>query len=134
MSPPGLPDRYSGISLTKIQAMKDFVFIFRNSLYEGEKQSPEELQAITTSWMNWMGSIAAQNKLSNPGNRLAYADARTVKPGNVVTDGPYTEIKEFINGFIVVKTETIEEAVELAKGCPIFSAGGNVEVRTTIPM
>jgi len=75
-----------------------------------------------------MGSIAAQNKLANRGNRLDFEGA-TVRPGNVVTDGPYAEIKEILGGYIVVNTASIEEAVELAKGCPILNIGGNVEVR-----
>ena len=113
--------------------MKEFVLIFRNSLNKGEKPSPEQMQEIMNSWMNWMGSIAAQNKLANPGNRLAYGEAKIVSPGQVVTDGPFTEIKEFINGYIIVKVDTVDEAVELGKGCPILKDGGNVEVRAIIP-
>lgn len=81
--------------------------------------------------MNWLGSIAAQNKLVDKGNSLLPRSdsAKTVKPGNVVTDGPYTEIKEFISGYIVVRAENIDEAVEMAKGNPIFKIGGNIEVR-----
>jgi len=37
-------------------------------------------------------------------------------------------------GTTVVKTETFDEAVELAKGCPILKVGGTVEVRTIIMM
>jgi len=55
-----------------------------------------------------------------------------VAPGNVVTDGPYTEVKEFINGYIVVKTQSVEEAVEIAKACPMLFGGGKVEVRPLV--
>ena len=82
-----------------------------------------------TRWMNWMGGIASQNKLANSGNRLSVSNSKTVKSKDLVVDGPYTEIKEFINGYIIVKTDTIDEAVDLAKDCPIFHIGGNVEVR-----
>ena len=50
----------------------------------------------------------------------------------MVTDGPYMEIKEFINGYTIVKTANIDEAVDLAKGCPILTVGGNVEVRAIV--
>jgi hypothetical protein len=50
----------------------------------------------------------------------------------VVTDGPFTEIKEFINGYIVVKAQTIDDAIEIAKECPILLIGGNVEVRKVV--
>ena len=82
--------------------------------------------------MNWLASIAAQNKLADKGNTLSVTNAKTVQPGNVVTDGPYTEIKEFISGYVIVKTDTIEEAIDLAKANPIFTMGGNIEVREVI--
>jgi hypothetical protein len=111
--------------------MKEFVLIFRNSDDPHFKPSPEQMQEVVTTWMNWMGSIAAQNKIANSGNRLSVSNAKTVRP-NTVTDGPYAEIKEFINGYIVVKTENIDDAVALAKDCPILQIGGNVEVRAVV--
>jgi hypothetical protein len=42
------------------------------------------------------------------------------------------EIKEALGGFIIVKTDSLEDAAEIAKGCPILTIGGNVEVRELI--
>ncbi len=110
--------------------MKEFALIFRLKDISDFQPSPEQMQER----MNWLGSIAAQNKLVDKGNTLLLApgSAKTVKPDNVVTDGPYTEIKEFISGYIVVKTDTIEEAVEIAKENPIFKIGGSIEVREVL--
>ncbi|HSZ72346.1 MAG TPA: YciI family protein [Cytophagaceae bacterium] len=108
--------------------MKDFLFVFRNDYNAMPPITPEETQAVTKQWMDWIGGIAAQNKLTDRGSSLT-SKGKVVKVNNVITDGPYTEIKEFIGGFSIVKAETIEEAAELAKGCPIFAVGGNVEVR-----
>lgn len=112
--------------------MKEFVLIFRNSANPDAKPSPEQMQKVLTDWMNWMGSIAAQEKLADQGNRLSMSEAKTVKPNDVITDGPFTEIKEFINGYIIVKVDNIEEAVSIAKDCPILMIGGNVEVRAVV--
>ncbi|MES1226190.1 MAG: YciI family protein, partial [Bacteroidota bacterium] len=90
--------------------------------------SPEEMQAMTKKWMDWIGGIAAQNKLVDRGNRLDGA-GKVVRPNNVITDGPYSEIKELIGGYTLVKANSLEEAAALAKGCPILTIGGNVEVR-----
>lgn len=110
--------------------MKEFVLIFRLSNIEDFRPSPEQMQER----MNWLGSIAAQNKLVDKGNTLlpTQGSAKTVRPDNSVTDGPYTEIKEFISGYIVIKAESIDEAVEIAKGNPIFTVGGNIEVREVL--
>ena len=108
--------------------MKDYLLVFRSDNREFQKRSPDEMQAITKRWMDWIGGIAAQNKLSDRGNRLV-ATGKVVKPGNVIVDGPYTEIKEAIGGYSIVRSESIEEAIELTKQCPIFAVGGSIEVR-----
>ena len=106
--------------------MKDFLFVYRADAPNAQP-SPEEMQASMNQWMNWLGNIGAQNKLVDRGNRLQ--PVGKVLRGTLVTDGPYTEIKESIGGYSIVKADSIDEAIELAKDCPIFQVGGSVEVR-----
>ena len=112
--------------------MNEFILIFRSE--PGTTVlTPEQMKNVSQPWLDWMGSLAAQNKLANMGNRLGY-NAAVLKPNDVVINGPYAEIKEIIAGFSVVFAETLEEAIEIAKGCPIFDVGGSVEVRNVIQM
>ncbi|MBN9160557.1 MAG: hypothetical protein J0I07_06320, partial [Myxococcales bacterium] len=37
-----------------------------------------------------------------------------------------------VGGFLIVTAKDLEQAAELAKGCPIFEAGGRVEVRAIV--
>ncbi len=91
--------------------------------------SPEQIQVWMKQTMDWIGGIAAQNKFSS-GTGLLFDDARVVRSTKVVTNGPFGEIKETIGGFIVVKADSVEEAVEFAKGCPVLQGEGNtMEVR-----
>jgi hypothetical protein len=114
--------------------MKEFLLVFRRDFVAAESQpSPEQLQAMMKPWQDWMGSLAAQNKLVDSGNRLA-SEGRVVASNKVVTNGPYVEVKEAIGGYIIVKAASIDEAAELAKDCPILTIGGNVEVRTVVEM
>jgi hypothetical protein len=108
--------------------MDEFILIFRHE--DGLKvASPGQIQIWMKQTKDWMGGIDAQNKLSG-GNGLPFADARVVRPNNIVTNGPFGEIKETIGGYIIVKAENIDEAVEFAKGCPVLQGDGNsVEVR-----
>ena len=111
--------------------MKEFALIFRLKDISDFRPSPEQMQER----MNWLAGIASQNKLTDKGNTFLpnVGSAKTVKPNNVVTDGAYTEIKEFISGYVLVKADTIDEAVEIAKGNPIFDqVGGNIEVREVL--
>ena len=91
--------------------------------------SPEQLEIWMKQTMDWIGGIAAQNKFV-AGTGLPFEDARVVKHNKIVTNGPFGEIKETIGGFITVKADSVEEAVEFAKGCPVLQGEGNtVEVR-----
>ncbi len=108
--------------------MKEFLLIFRNELKARTSASPEEMQATTKKWMDWIGGVAAQNKLVERGNRLS-SSGKVVKAHNVITDGPYSEIKESVGGYSIIKTDSYEDAVEIAKGCPVLAVGGNVEIR-----
>jgi len=110
--------------------MKDFLFVYRADYenYPNARRSPEEMQAMTQKWMNWVAGIAAQGKLGDRGSSLVNS-GKVLRSNGSVSDGPYTEIKESIMGYSIVKALSIEEATELADGCPILSFGGNVEIR-----
>ncbi len=49
-----------------------------------------------------------------------------------VTDGPYVEVKDSIQGFMFAEAEDIGQAVELSKACPILESEGSVEIRAIV--
>lgn len=112
--------------------MSEFMMIFRNEYNPTSMPSPEQMQASIKQWQDWIGGIAAQGKFIST-NRLGF-EGKTLKPNNVIADGPYAEVKEIIGGYILVKAATIDEAIQLAHGCPILHIGGHVEVRNVMPM
>ena len=107
--------------------MKEFMMIFRNERNDAPQPSPEEMQQSVKLWNDWIGGIAAQDKLVAT-DALGF-EGQTVTKDTVVSDGPYVEVKEYISGYTTVKAETLAEAVKMTKGCPIFLNGGTVEVR-----
>lgn len=46
----------------------------------------------------------------------------------LITDGPFAEIKEALGGFYIIETESLDQALELAAGCPT----GVLEVRPVL--
>ncbi|HLY68577.1 MAG TPA: YciI family protein [Puia sp.] len=113
--------------------MKEFLFIYRSDYLSIPQGSPEQMEALTLRWMDWIKSIGIQNKLTDRGNRLT-TTGKVVKSNDVVINGPFMEIKEFIGGYTLIKSTSYDDAIELAKGCPILSIGGNVEVREIDPV
>ena len=108
--------------------MDEFILIMRHE--DGQKvASPEQIQMWMKQTQDWIGSIAAQNKFVG-GTGLPFDDAKVVHHGKMVTNGPFGDIKETIGGYIIVKAESVDEAVEFAKGCPVLQGEGNtMEVR-----
>src|SRR5688572_33358943 len=108
--------------------MDEFMLIFRHQ--DGQKlASPGQMQIWMKQTMDWIAGIAAQNKFSG-GNGLPFKDARIVHHNNIVTNGPFGDIKETIGGYIIVKAGSVDEAVEFAKLSPILQGEGNtIEVR-----
>src|SRR5882757_7131672 len=108
--------------------MDEYALIMRHE--DGTKiASPEQMEIWMKMTMDWIGGIAAQNKFVS-GTGLTFEEPRVVWHNNVITNGPFGEIKETIGGFVIVKADSVEEAVEFAKGAPVLQGDGNsVEVR-----
>lgn len=108
--------------------MSEFALLFRQPSYDYSSMPAHEMAALQTRWQDWIGSIAAQGKLAGNAIRLA-ADGKVLKPGGLITDGPFVEIKERLGSLLIIRADSIDEAITLAHGCPSLDAGGSVEVR-----
>jgi hypothetical protein len=85
-----------------------------------ERELPqEELIGAMTSYQEDLvkaGVLLASEGLydSSTGSRVVYkAGKRTV------VDGPFTEAKELVAGFMLIQVKSRDEAIEWAKRCPV---------------
>jgi hypothetical protein len=108
--------------------MKEFALLFRQPSYDYGNITPTEWEALAKRWQEWVGKIVSQDRLVNNGIRLAL-EGKVLKAGGVVTDGPFVEIRERLGSFIVVRAESLDDAVTLAHGCPALDYNGSVEIR-----
>jgi hypothetical protein len=110
--------------------MNDFLYLFRSS---PPSFSPQEMQEQMKLWMAWMKGLSDSGHLKSRGERLNQRLGKVVgKDG--ATDGPFTEAKDIIGGYIVVSATDLDHAVRLCAGCPVLAAGGRVEVRPIMKM
>jgi hypothetical protein len=112
--------------------MEEYVLLMRLDILTKDAQpSPEQMQVYMKQYNDWVGGIAAQNKFVG-GTGLS-TEGKVFKSNNVVTDGPFAEIKESIAGFITVRAKDFEEASAFAQSCPILKGDGNtVELRKIV--
>jgi hypothetical protein len=108
--------------------MDEYALIMRHE--DGTKiASPEQMKLWMDQTMEWLGTISAEGKLVS-GTGLLFDDARVVKPHRIVEQRPFGGFQETIGGYIIVRAESIDEAVRFAHGCPVLQGEGNsVEVR-----
>lgn len=102
--------------------------LFRQPEVNYSDLSADEVKAVFKKWDDWKGGIAAQGKMAGNGSRLQ-REGKVLKSGGVVTDGPFVEIREILGGFIIVRADSLDDAITLAHGCPAVDFGGSVEVR-----
>ena len=93
---------------------------------------PDELQQAMNSVMAWFGGLNERGKVK--GAQPLGAEGRTISGtnGHLVVDGPFTETKEAVGGYLVLQADSLNEAVEIARSMPTLRYGISVEVRPVL--
>lgn len=106
-------------------------YLLLGAITEAGQQLPgPDLEAWMAEIGAWYETHGSTGKLADPGHQLDVpGKAKTIRASGV-TDGPYIEAKEVLGGYSLLETDSIEEAVELAKSWPGVDSGWIVmEVR-----
>lgn len=92
----------------------------------GMPETPEEGEKAMAAWGAYYEQMGP--KIADGGAPVG--KSMTVHSGGVDDNGGSNPL----SGYTVVNADTIEEACEIAKGCPILSDGGSVEVAPIVEM
>ena len=114
--------------------MSKFMYLFRTSPTAYQSLSPEQMQQTLKKWMDWKDTLEKSGHIKQFGERLDGTGKVVRGKAKTVTDGPYIEVKDFIGGYMLVEAKDIDQAVELAKGCPVLESDGTVEIRPFVSM
>jgi hypothetical protein len=104
--------------------MANYVFAYSGG--KGVSADEAERDAQYARWGEWFGELGS----AVVDGGVAMGAAQTVGPGGSVSDGG----SRGLTGYSVVSAESLESAVELAKGCPVLEVGGAVDVYEVIAM
>lgn len=102
--------------------MSNYVFAYHG---EPKFESPDEGAKYKAKWLAWVGSLG--DALVNPGWPLGMP--KTVSPTGV--SDSVTPMR--LTGFSIVKADSMDAALEMAKGCPHL-AHGTIEVAEAMEM
>jgi hypothetical protein len=102
--------------------MGNYVFAYKGG---SMPETPEAQESVMKAWGDWFGTLGSS--VVDPGNPFGASTA-------VKADGSAGSATAGLGGYSVVKADDLDSAATLAKGCPILSAGGTVEVYETLAM
>jgi hypothetical protein len=94
--------------------------------------SQDEIRSVTEKFYIWYDRLINEGKM-RPGQRLT-SEGKTVARQNVITDGPFGESKEEIGGYWFIRADSLDEAIEIAKGDPCLDYGKLLEIRPIDPL
>jgi hypothetical protein len=91
-----------------------------------QPSSPEEGKQHMAKYMEWLSSLG--DKAVSPMN--PFKDTRTVNSDGTATAGSTTKM----SGFTIIKAESMDVALSVAKSCPFLEIGGSLEVSELMQM
>lgn len=90
----------------------------------GMPATDEERAKVMEAWGRWFGALGAN--LVDGGNPVG--QTRTIAPSGSVSDNGGANP---VSGYSVLKADSMDAAVALARGCPVLESGGSIEVCET---
>ena len=106
----------------------EYLLLFRGTEWD-QSMSPDEMRQAMSRFMAWFERLSAEGTLK--GGQPLMEDTRLIsgKNGQTVMDGPFAESKEAIGGYSLITAASFDDAVAIARQCPILQFGVRVEVR-----
>ena len=91
----------------------------------GMPETKEEQDRVMAAWTDWFGKIGGA--LVDGGNPVAQSKA-------ISPDGTVMSPSQAPTGYSIIKADSLDAAVELAKGCPVLGGGASLLVSETFPV
>ncbi|HEV3131473.1 MAG TPA: hypothetical protein VGY51_05875 [Acidimicrobiales bacterium] len=89
-------------------------------------ETPEAQEKAMEEWMNWFGSLGGS--VVDAGS--PFGPASTVASDGSVTQGGSNQL----TGYSIIEADSLSAAAKSAKGCPVLSGGGSIEVYEALPI
>jgi hypothetical protein len=91
----------------------------------GMPEGEEETKRVMAAWESWMGKYG--ESITDPGNPFT-PSAKTIGADGSVSDGAGANPP---TGYVTIKAESLDDAVKIAKECPVLLGGASITVHET---
>ena len=107
--------------------MKDFLILFREADGRQQLHTPEDNNQHQLKWKSWMDPLIKKGNLV--GGKPLSLIGKVIHPDGKIEEGISKTGTEFIGGFLLLKSNSVDQTVELMRDCPVFERGAIAEVR-----
>jgi hypothetical protein len=99
-------------------------------LYSGGSmpESQAEQAAVMKAWEAWFGGLGSA--IVDGGNPFT-PKAKRIASDGTVSDGA---VGTMASGYSILKADSLDEAVEMARRCPVLQGGAQISVYETFPV
>src|SRR4029453_14449106 len=106
----------------------EYMLLFRGPHWD-RGLTKEELQQAMDKVMAWFEGLNERGRIKGAQPLGGQGRVISGREGRFVVDGPFTETKEAVGGYLVLQADSLDEAVEIARSMPTLRYGISVEVR-----
>ncbi len=106
-----------------------YMFLVQGGSCQDGGLSAEEMQAKMTEVYAWIDGLSKKGVMSAAQPLTPERKIVSGKNASIISDRIAAESKEAVGGFFIVTAGTMDEAVNIARTCPMFKYGGQLEVR-----
>jgi hypothetical protein len=93
--------------------------------------SPEDMQNAMKQFYAWFERLSDEGTMKSA--RQLAPEGKILSGRSRAMDGPFLESKEAIAGYWFIYADSLEEAVQIAKGSPALEYDKILEVRPILP-
>lgn len=108
-----------------------YLLLFRGTNWLENGLSESQIREAMDKVNEWFDGLSAAGKLVGAQPLMEERIIVSGKGGKVVTDGPFSEAKEVIGGYVLLSVTDAEEAVAIAQSNPMHEFGLTTEIRAT---
>ena len=112
--------------------MKDYLLLIRGGDARMAELSEEERGRHMQDWGAFMGQLSESGNLT--GGLPLTEDSRLLRKDGHSSEMLRDTNGEAVGGYLLLKANDYDHAIELTKSCPVFDHDGSVEIREAMHM
>jgi hypothetical protein len=99
--------------------MANYVLVYHGG---GMPETPEEGAKVMQAWDAWFHTLG--DAVVDGGNPASATKT-------IAADGSVSDAPDGPSGYSILKADSLDAAVELARGCPVLAGGASIQVVET---